>query len=187
MEVILMFLGLILLKFILDQILYIYKNKRYKNSKYNFKEENTEYRKEKKYIPSYGEFEKKSYLLSQAENNFYNVLKIAIDNDFYMICPKVRIADFVTTKRNKNWQANFNRISKKHIDFLICNKFMMPRFGIELDDKSHDNQEERDEFVNKLYEIIDFPILRIKANYNYSVQELKSKINEIVNNETNNN
>lgn len=133
---------------------------------------------------NFEEYEKLQYLLSKTENSFYNVLKISIGEE-YIICPKVRIADFIKAKKSKNWQANFNKINRKHIDFLICNKTMQPIFGIELDDKSHDNQYERDGFVNKLYETINFPILRIKANYNYSMQELKDKIELILNPKTN--
>jgi very-short-patch-repair endonuclease len=129
---------------------------------------------------NFKEYEKIPYLLSKAENSFYNVLKLSVTEE-YIICPKVRVADFVRAKKSKNWQANFNRISRKHIDFLICNKKMQTIYGVELDDKSHDKQGKRDEFINNLYKKINFPIVRVKADYTYSVAKLKEKINSTLN------
>ena len=114
-------------------------------------------------------------LLTKTELNFYNTLKLCINNN-NIICPKVRIADFVTVKQNHLFQSNFNKISRKHIDFLICNEEFNPLYAIELDDLSHENQTERDMFVNELYRTINLPILRIKVSNTYNIDTIKELI-----------
>lgn len=129
---------------------------------------------------SFDNYIKTGSILSEAEFNFFNVLSLALHNSGYIICPKVRIADFVQVKGNENRLSKFNKISGKHVDFLICNKKLSPIIAIELDDKSHNKQLERDNFVNELYKSINLPILRIKNGQSYSVMELREKIKEII-------
>lgn len=125
------------------------------------------------------QYEKVNCILTNAEYNFYTSLSLATGSN-YIICPKVRLADFVKVTGSKNRQTNFNKISSKHIDFLICNNKFKPILGIELDDKSHDKTKERDNFVNAMYAKIKLPILRIPVGYSYSVQELRTKIDTYI-------
>lgn len=129
---------------------------------------------------NFSNYKKVDSILSDAEFNFFNVLSLALNNSEYIICPKVRIADFVKVLGKESRQSNFNRIRSKHIDFLICNKKLTPVVAIELDDKSHSNKQDRDNFVNELYKSINLPILRIKNGQEYSVIELREKIKEII-------
>ncbi len=125
---------------------------------------------------NFSNYKKADSILTEAEFNFYNVLSLALHNSEYIICPKVRIADFVKVLGKESRQSNLNRIKSKHIDFLICNKKLAPIVAIELDDKSHSNKQDRDNFVNELYKSINLPILRIKNGQGYSVIELREKI-----------
>lgn len=112
--------------------------------------------------------------LSPTEQNFYLVLKSMMGN-YLTICPKVSLADiFFVIRPNDNVGA-YNRINRKHIDFLLCNpKTMKPQFAIELDDNSHQrsDREERDDFVNSVFEAANLPLLHIPARNSYNTSEL---------------
>ena len=148
----------------------INKYKKTYNYNNNYKTEIT-----KKEIYPFSNFSKNTSLLTKTELNFYNTLKLCIEQN-EIICTKVRIADFVTVKQNKIYYENFNKISRKHIDFLICNEKFETLYAIELDDPSHEHQTERDMFVNELYRSINLPILRIKTSNSYNTDTIKELI-----------
>jgi hypothetical protein len=112
--------------------------------------------------------------LSAAEHSFYLVLK-SMMGSYFTICPKVSLADiFYVTNPDRNMSA-YNRINRKHVDYLICDAdTMKPRFGIELDDKSHNRQDriDRDDFVEDLYEAAGLPLVRIPVRPTYNTNEL---------------
>lgn len=126
-------------------------------------------------------YKKKKYLLTINEKNFYEVLKSAIENTDYYICPMVRMADiiYVDRKKTDKWQYHFNKIVGKHVDFLLCNKeTMVPLIAIELDDKSHKRQDriERDSFVNDAFISANIKLLRFKTNNSYNLNEIKGRL-----------
>lgn len=114
--------------------------------------------------------------LSQAEHSFYLVAKKVL-SDRFIICPQVPLsAIFFITDKN-NFATAFNKISRKRIDFLVCDGLTVkPLFGIELDDKSHEsyNRIERDVFVEKLFESTKLPLLRFSVKNTYNTTELAS-------------
>jgi predicted RNA-binding Zn-ribbon protein involved in translation (DUF1610 family) len=72
-----------------------------------------------------------------------------------------------------------NKIDRKHVDFLLCDpKTLKPILGIELDDKSHQraDRQERDDFVNHVFEAANLPLVHVSVQRGYSQSELKSKI-----------
>ena len=99
-------------------------------------------------------YQSKEVLCSPAERSFMGVLEKAIGNG-YKIFAKVRLADIIEVKKGLSSSARqsaFNRISRKHLDFVICNsKDLSIVGGIELDDKSHlkKGRQERDQFLDK--------------------------------------
>lgn len=114
--------------------------------------------------------------LSPAEKSFYQVIKGMMGN-FFTICPKVSLADiFFVTRPNENKGA-YNRINRKHVDFVICDpQTMTTLFAIELDDSSHDRADrvERDAFVDSVFEAAQFPLLHIPVQPSYNTNELGS-------------
>jgi hypothetical protein len=94
---------------------------------------------------------------------------------YFTVCPKVSLSDiFFVTNPDRNMSA-YNKINRKHVDFLICEaETMKPRFAIELDDKSHNRQDriERDEFVEELFETTSLPLVRIPVRQTYNTGEL---------------
>ncbi|MAT43015.1 MAG: topoisomerase [Anaerolineaceae bacterium] len=112
--------------------------------------------------------------LSPAEFSFYKVAK-SLMKEYFVICPKVSLSDlFYVTHPQKNMAA-YNRINRKHVDFVICDPLkMLPLFAIELDDKSHqkENRRERDRFVDTVFAQAELPLIHIPAQHTYNQQDL---------------
>lgn len=118
--------------------------------------------------------------LSTSEQSFYLALKNMM-GEYLTICPKVSLADiFFVICPNENMGA-YNRINRKHVDFLVCEpKTMKPRFAIELDDISHQraDREERDDFVDEVYKAANLPLIRIPVRNAYNTAELGALFNQ---------
>lgn len=118
--------------------------------------------------------------ISPAELNFFFNLKSVV-GDSAQIFSKVKLSDLFFAKTGdfgKNRSYN-NRIDRKHVDFLLCDpKTLKPVLGIELDDKSHQrvDRQERDDFVNHVFEAANLPLIHISVQRSYSQSELKSKL-----------
>lgn len=59
-----------------------------------------------------------------------------------------------------------NRISRKHVDFLLCDsQTMRPRVGVELDDSSHarEDRQTRDALVQQVFDAAGLALLRFRA------------------------
>lgn len=124
--------------------------------------------------------------LSPTELSFYQVLKQYIDNRV-VICPKVGLKDFffVGKESGKDYLKYFGKISQKHVDFLLCDpKSMKPICGIELDDSSHTSKKSnhRDQFVEKLYNEAQFPLVRFSSKSGYSLSEFDSILGDLFKN-----
>lgn len=125
-------------------------------------------------------YEAQDSLLTKHELFFYRSLVPVVKELGYMICCKVRMADIIKPVYNTNWQTAFNKISSKHIDFVLCDKkTMKPLLAVELDDRSHERFDriERDNFVNIAFKDAGIPILHVKNS-----DDLKQKITKILNN-----
>ena len=124
-------------------------------------------------------YRRKNWLLTKAERSFFGVLQQVTGNDYLLFC-KVRLADVVDVERNAG-QAAFNRISAKHVDFLLCDPSQVsPVLAIELDDASHGaaRRQERDAFVDSVLAAAGLPLLRVPAKQNYVPAELANLIAE---------
>ncbi len=112
--------------------------------------------------------------LSPAEHSFYLVIKQMM-GIYLTVCPKVSLADiFFVVHPNENMSA-FNKINRKHVDFLICEpKTMKPKFAIELDDSSHQRADrmERDEFVDRVFETAGLSLIHVPVRNVYDTTEL---------------
>jgi hypothetical protein len=120
--------------------------------------------------------------LSPAELNFYRVLCTAT-GDWAVVCPKVSLGDlfYAQTGSYATNVAYRNKIDRKHVDFLLCDaQSIYPLVGIELDDGSHQRayRQERDRFVEEVFEAAGLPLLRIEVQTAYNVQELSASLRE---------
>jgi hypothetical protein len=128
-------------------------------------------------------YEKKDYFFSKAERSFYGVLKQVV-GDQLDIFGKVRLADVIgVVKGTDKWQTHFNKISSKHVDFLLCDpKLVAPVLVIELDDSSHKQlkRQERDKFVNDALADAGLPILHVPVQASYDPAALRTDIQQLL-------
>lgn len=119
----------------------------------------------------------KNSVMTKYEKVMFNILKDYCNKNNYVLLSKVRIADFIDPiypKYTRDYLISFNKISAKHVDFLICDPAdIYPIVAIELDDYTHQraDRQQRDEFVNNVYYSAGLKILHI-----YSIDE-ESTIN----------
>jgi hypothetical protein len=120
---------------------------------------------------------KQKYFFSVAERSFYEILRrLAFD---YTVFAKVRLADVVhVSKGSGAWQSHFNRISSKHLDFLLCDQNLAPVVAIEFDDSSHDekDRQSRDDFVDQVLASAALPIIHVRAKRGYALDEVREML-----------
>lgn len=119
-------------------------------------------------------YKRQKYLLTRSEYDFYRVLQPIAARNNWLICPKVRLADVVYVKGQKEgWNAYFGKIAQKHLDFVICNRALQPLFAIELDDRSHGKADaiRRDMEKNEILAASEFPLVRRKTQKAYDPKE----------------
>lgn len=122
--------------------------------------------------------------ISPAELNFFFNLKAVVGGSA-QVFSKVKLSDLFYAKtgdhgRNRSYT---NRIDRKHVDFLLCDaKTLKPILGIELDDKSHQrvDRQERDDFVNHVFEAAKLPLMHISVKHGYSQSELRSTLSAYI-------
>jgi hypothetical protein len=120
--------------------------------------------------------------LSPAELSFYRVFESVVDNRL-KICAKVRLADiFYVVQPNKNFSF-FNRISQRHVDFLLCQpETMKPILALELDDASHNrsDRQERDKFIDRAFKTARLPLIHIPTQRSYSTRALAERLSRYI-------
>ena len=116
--------------------------------------------------------------LSPAEISFYHIL-LSAAGDRFTVCPKVNLNDIFFVSRPDQNQAARNRISRKHVDFLLCDsRSMRPRVGIELDDSSHarEDRQTRDALVQQVFDAAGLALLRFPAQRAYNISDVASRL-----------
>jgi hypothetical protein len=116
--------------------------------------------------------------LSPAERSFYAALVSAIA-DQAVICPKVNLGDILFSPGKQNSWARSNRISQKHVDFLICSRDVLrPLVALELDDSSHQRESarKRDDFKNAVFQAAGLPLVRFTAKRAYVVDKIAAQL-----------
>ena len=122
-------------------------------------------------------------LFSPAERSFYGVLT-SLDFEDVTITSKVRLEDIFGVKaglERGDRQRARNKISAKHVDFLLIQKSDgRPIIGIELDDKSHEAEERkaRDGLVDSVFASAGLPLLHVPAKQAYDPRELHRQLEE---------
>lgn len=110
----------------------------------------------------------KKNLLTKTEYAFWKKLQEALTPHGYLICPKVRMEDFlgITNAKGKEYSRFRGYIKSRHVDFIICDGDLHILAGLELDDSSHDKKEakETDEFKDGVFETIGIPLYRVKVS-----------------------
>ena len=124
------------------------------------------------------QYKSTQYLCTKTEQNFLTQLMRNVPLDKYYISSKVRLADITMPVNRKNI-ALFNKVAKKHVDFVICNRKDSRIVAcIELDDSSHNSKSARKRDSEKNIALTDanIALFRVKTSRNYS-----EKIHQIMN------
>lgn len=77
------------------------------------------------------------------------------------------------------WKIAFNKIAKKHFDFVLCcPKTMVIKMAIELDDSSHNKPKriERDKFVNAACDSASFKLVRFMVRRTYDIENIRKQL-----------
>jgi len=130
-------------------------------------------------------YQKQERMLSPAEERLYHALRQTVGNGRLIIMPKVRLADvFKVSISGTGRQGQFNRISAKHVDFLLCDRdTFKPLLGIELDDRSHERADrvERDRIVDRIFEAAELPLVHLPVKRSgYTVAEITKMLDEML-------
>lgn len=128
---------------------------------------------------------RKGALLTAAERSFLGVLE-KIVGDRYRIYAQVRLADVIsirpgTEKRQR--QMALNRITSKHVDFVVCEKFTLDVLcAIELDDSTHSKEDRmaRDRFVEGVLHTANLPLVRVVARAGYQPDEVRKSLEKVL-------
>lgn len=105
------------------------------------------------------------WMFSYNEKDAFSKIKEIADSMGLYLFAKVRLFDLVEPKQGlDNKTAHQWKIQAKHVDFVICDKKLVARVIIELDDASHDTKtrEERDSFVDTVLLNCGYKVLHIR-------------------------
>jgi hypothetical protein len=95
---------------------------------------------------------------------------------------KVRLADVIRPEKGMDRRAYtgaFNRISRKHLDFVLCNPATLAiRAAVELDDGSHqrDSRKKRDRFIESALERAGIPLHRFSVQRGYEIESIRNAL-----------
>ncbi len=126
-------------------------------------------------------FEHAGPLFSPAERSFLGVLEQSVGAELRVL-GKVRLADLIQPAAGLATgprSAAFNRISRKHVDFVLCDPHTLAVVAVvELDDRSHQraDRRERDAFVDGALAVAGIPILHVPCQRAYSLSEVRGSI-----------
>jgi len=132
-----------------------------------------------------GAYYLRNTLFTPAERSFLAVLERVLPPGV-RVFGKVRLADIFGVKSGAEKgerQGAFNRISRKHVDFLLVRTDdLAPLAGIELDDKSHEEEDRqaRDAFVDEVFKSAGLPILHVPVQKAYDPGDLKTKVSALL-------
>jgi len=124
---------------------------------------------------------RRPYLLTPAEYSYYKVLHQVLPAD-RIVFVKVRLADIFDVKDGLERgprQTALNRITRKHLDFVVCDRATcVPVLAIELDDASHGraDRQTRDLFVDGLCRAAGLPLVRQPARRGYIMEEVRAAL-----------
>lgn len=117
---------------------------------------------------------RKKTLLNEKEQVLFHRLIEAMPTCYVMT--QVRLADIVGIKKSDNRQSWFNKIQNKSVDFVICDKAFVVLACIELDGKTHaqEDRQKADGNKDEALKAASIPILRIEASKIPSAEEIKA-------------
>ncbi len=120
-------------------------------------------------------------LLTKTEQHFFHALDDAVGAEF-RIMAKVRLGDIIRPRKGmekSDWRRAFNRVSAKHVDFVLCDReSVAPCCVIELDDATHQRVDRaaRDGFVDQALADAQLPIVHVPTQQRYERAAVREAI-----------
>jgi Protein of unknown function (DUF2726) len=111
--------------------------------------------------------------LSFTELALFSVLQEMAEGH-YIICPKVALNDIFYIQRPNENVHFYNKIFRKHVDFLLCEpEDMRPAFGVELV-KPITREETRsaDKYIEDLFLSAGLPLVHVPSSETYVLSDL---------------
>lgn len=101
-------------------------------------------------------------VLTEAEQVLYHRLVEALPD--LIVMAQVPLSGLLGIRKNKRWQAQFNAISRKSVDFAVCRKDFSIVAVIELDDATHEREDRKksDEVKSAAFKKVGIEVLRLK-------------------------
>jgi hypothetical protein len=115
----------------------------------------------------------REYFLSTPEIALLRVLQQMV-GDRYVICPKVALTDIFTIVRPNENVHFYNKIFRKHVDFLLCDpKSLKPAFAIEIvKPVARTETRASDQFMEELFSREGVPLVHVPLGESYEVSDL---------------
>ena len=110
----------------------------------------------------------REHFMSTPETALFHTLQEMIGSR-YVICPKVALNDvFYIVRPNENVHF-FNKIFRKHVDFLLCDpNTFKPAFGVELvKPVAKSETREADQFMEDLFLSAGLPLVHVPSSERY--------------------
>lgn len=121
----------------------------------------------------------KKDLLSEIEQSLFHRLKEACPDK--IVLAQVSMSALVGIKKSPSWKAQFNKISRKYVDFVLCRPDFSIDAVIELDDKTHEQYDrwKSDDVKNVAFKNAGIKLVRFKAKELPSVEQIKAAIDSV--------
>ena len=118
-------------------------------------------------------FRLREQFLSFTEIALLSVLQKMADGH-YVICPKVALNDIFYIQRPNENVHFYNKIFRKHVDFLLCEpEGMKPAFGVELVRRiAKEDTRTTDKYMEELFLSAGLPLVRVPSSEHYELVDL---------------
>jgi hypothetical protein len=111
--------------------------------------------------------------LSFTELSLLSVL-LEMAEGHYVVCPKVALNDIFYIQRPNENVHFYNKIFRKHVDFLLCEPdSMKPAFGVDLVKPiSRETTRSADQFMEDLFLSAGLPLVHVPSSEKYELDDL---------------
>lgn len=117
--------------------------------------------------------------LSRVEQVLYYRLVQTLPD--HVVLAQVPLTQFLRVRKGRTWREWHDRISRKSIDFLVCDRDFTVVAGIELDDASHDsaNRSRADVMKGRALAAARIPLVRWRTTALPDAATIRSVVDEI--------
>ena len=121
-------------------------------------------------------------MLTDNELVFIKVLYTITNKYNLYVAPQVILYEIIQVNAKaytSKYQRLLNKIHRKSIDYVLCNNSTFDIVAcIELDDETHyrRKRKERDKFLDEIFKEVGIPLIHIKRQDKYSLEEVEKSI-----------